>query len=108
MITYRLGWIALLHAGDAGRRFACAPCNGQWPTFAQRAEFRWANAMLGNLKTPLARTYHLFDHTKYAARYLAEFSYRFNRRFDLASMLARLLRAAVMTKPLPFGGLALI
>ena len=57
--------------------------------------------MLGNLKTALAGTYHSFDRTKYAARYLAEFSYRFNRRFDLAAMLPRLLRAAVVTKHLP-------
>lgn len=68
---------------------------------AKRPEFRWVNTMLGNLKTALAGTYHSFDHTKYAARYLAEFSYRFNRRFDLAAMLPRLLRAAVVTKPLP-------
>lgn len=68
---------------------------------AKRAEFRWVNTMLGNLKTALAGTYHSFDHTKYAARYLAEFAYRFNRRFDLAAMLPRLLRAAVSTKPLP-------
>lgn len=57
--------------------------------------------MLGNLKTALAGTYHSFDHAKYAARYLAEFAYRFNRRFDLAAMLPRLLRAAAVTKPHP-------
>ncbi len=68
---------------------------------AQRPEFRWVNTMLGNLKTSLAGTYHSFDHVKYGARYLAEFAYRFNRRFDLAAMLPRLLRAAVTTKPLP-------
>lgn len=68
---------------------------------AKRPEFRWVNTMLGNLKTSLAGTYHSFDHTKYAHRYLAEFSYRFNRRFDLPAMLPRLLRAAVTTKPLP-------
>ncbi|MDO8250142.1 MAG: IS1595 family transposase, partial [Rhodoferax sp.] len=33
--------------------------------------------------------------------YLAEFAYRFNRRFDLAAMLPRLLRAAAVTKPHP-------
>ena len=57
--------------------------------------------MLGNLKTALAGTYHLFDHAKYGARYLAEFAYRVNRRFDLAAMLPRLLRAAAQTRPLP-------
>lgn len=68
---------------------------------AKRPEFRWVNTMLGNLKTALAGTYHSFDHAKYAARYLAEFAYRFNRRFDLAAMLPRLLRAAAVTKPHP-------
>ncbi|XAH21710.1 IS1595 family transposase [Xylophilus sp. GW821-FHT01B05] len=68
---------------------------------AKKPELRWVNTMLGNLKTALAGTYHSFDHAKYAARYLAEFAYRFNRRFDLSSMPARLLRAAVTTKPQP-------
>ena len=72
---------------------------------AKRPEFRWVNTMLGNLKTSLAGTYHSFDHTKYAHRYLAEFAYRFNRRFDLPSMLPRLLRAAVTTRPLPLSNL---
>lgn len=46
-------------------------------------------------------TYHSFDHAKYAARYLAEFAYRFNRRVDLARMLPRLLHTAVTTEPQP-------
>ncbi|TAM80166.1 MAG: IS1595 family transposase [Candidimonas sp.] len=67
----------------------------------QRPEFHWVNTLLGNLKTALSGTYHSFNHAKYAHRYLAEFAYRFNRRFDLAAMVPRLLRAAVTTKPLP-------
>jgi transposase-like protein len=72
---------------------------------AQKPQLRWVNTMLGNLKTALAGTYHSFDHTKYAARYLAGFAYRFNRRFDLAAMLPRLLRAAATTKPHPLTAL---
>lgn len=68
---------------------------------AQHSEFRWVNTVLGNLKMALNGTYHSVDHAKYGARYLAEFAYRFNRRFDLAAMLPRLLRASVTTKPLP-------
>lgn len=67
----------------------------------QRKEFRWVNTMLGNLKTSLNGTYHAIKHAKYADRYLAEFAYRFNRRFDLAAMVPRLLRATVTTKPQP-------
>ncbi|MEX3583098.1 MAG: transposase, partial [Burkholderia sp.] len=49
----------------------------------------------------LKGTYHAIDHAKYAHRYLAEFAYRFNRRFDLPAMAPRLLRAAVTAKPYP-------
>lgn len=69
---------------------------------AQLPQFKWVNTMLGNLKTALNGTYHSFDHFKYAARYLADFSYRFNRRFNLPAMIPRLLRAAALTKPLPW------
>jgi len=34
-------------------------------------------------------------------RYLAEFQYRFNRRFDLKSVLSRLLTMAVRTPAMP-------
>lgn len=61
--------------------------------------FNWVNILLGNLKTALAGTYHAFAFRKYAPRYLAEYQYRFNRRFDLAAMLPRLLRAAASTAP---------
>lgn len=73
----------------------------------QRPEFRWVNTMLGNLKTALNGTYHAIDHAKYAHRYLAEFAYRFNRRYNLAAMVPRLLRAAVTTQPYPLSRLRL-
>jgi hypothetical protein len=68
---------------------------------AQTSQLHWVNTMLGNLKTSMAGTYHSFKHAKYATRYLAEFCYRFNRRFDLPAMLPRLLRALVSNRPLP-------
>jgi len=68
---------------------------------AKTPEFRWVNTMLGNLKTALSGTCHAFNFEKYGQRYLAEFQYRFNRRFDLRAMLPRLLRAAVLTTPQP-------
>ena len=64
-------------------------------------EFRWINTVLGNLKTSLSGSYHAFDFQKYAARYLAAFSYRFNRRFNLRSLHQRLLIAAVSIAPQP-------
>jgi 2-hydroxychromene-2-carboxylate isomerase len=46
-------------------------------------------------------TYHAFDFQKYANRYLGEYQYRFNRRFNLATMLRRLVVAAVKMDRLP-------
>ena len=64
-------------------------------------QFKAINTLLGNLKTALTGTYHAFDFAKYADLYPAEAQYRFNRRFNLASILARLLRAASTTSPRP-------
>ena len=72
---------------------------GSGRSAVQMPRFKWVNTVLGNLKTSLNGTYHSIKHKKYASRYLAEFTYRFNRRYDLASMPARLLRAAVLTEP---------
>ncbi len=54
-----------------------------------------------NIVAPIEDTYHEFKITKYAARYLAELQYRFNRRFDLPRMVPRLLRAGVLTTARP-------
>lgn len=64
-------------------------------------EFRRVNTVLSNLKTAISGTYHAFKFAKYADRYLAEVQYRFNRRFDLSSILIRLVRAAAVTRPRP-------
>lgn len=74
---------------------------GGGPASVKLAQFRAVNTLLGNLKTALSGTYHAFDFSKYAHRYLAEFQYRFNRRFDLSAILARLLRASAVTSPHP-------
>lgn len=64
-------------------------------------EFKWINTVLGNLKTSLSGCYHAFNFQKYAARYLAAFCYRFNRRFDLRTLHQRLIIAAVSSTPCP-------
>ncbi|MBI2754351.1 MAG: IS1595 family transposase [Betaproteobacteria bacterium] len=64
-------------------------------------QFHAVNSFLGNLKRALGGTGHAFDFAKYAHRYLAEAQYRFNRRFNLHSILARLRRAASLTIPTP-------
>jgi hypothetical protein len=62
-------------------------------------QFGAVNNVLGNLKMALTGTYHSFDFQKYGHRYLGEAQYRFNRRFNLRSILPRLLRACCLTKP---------
>jgi ribosomal protein L37AE/L43A len=64
-------------------------------------QFKAINTLLGNLKTAIGGTYHAFDFAKYAHRYLAEFQYRFNRRFDMRALFTRLLVALVAAPPSP-------
>lgn len=59
-------------------------------------ELGWVNTILGNLKTGFTGAYHAFDFAKYGTRYLAAFAYRFNRRFHLDTLPARLLVAAAI------------
>lgn len=59
------------------------------------------NTVIGNLKTAITGTYHAFKFWKYADRYLAEYQYRFNRRFDMRALMTRLIRAAAHCKPAP-------
>jgi hypothetical protein len=63
--------------------------------------FKWVNTALGNIKTAIVGTYRAI-HNKHIPCYLAEFEYRFNRRYDLAAMLSRLGWAAVRTLPMPY------
>jgi hypothetical protein len=62
--------------------------------------FKWVNTILGNVKNSLKGTYFSFR-KKHIPRYLAEFQYRFNRRFDLASMIPRLAYVSLQTPPMP-------
>lgn len=62
-------------------------------------EFKWVNTVLGNLKTTLAGAFHSLKYRKYAGDYLAAFAYRFNRRFDLRGLIARLITDVAQCKP---------
>jgi len=97
LIEHRGGTLQLLsHASDHDDGLA-----GGGKDSVKLPQFRAINTVLSNLKTALCGTYHAFDFVKYAPRYLAEAQYRFNRRFDLRSILRRLLRAAAVTLPCP-------
>lgn len=54
-------------------------------------QFKWVNTVLANAKTMISGAYKAFGYAKYADRYLGAFCYRFNRRFDLADLVVRLV-----------------
>jgi hypothetical protein len=83
-------------AGCAHDRLVC----GGGKASVEEPEFYWVNTVLGNLKSALRSTYHSIN-PQHAARYLAEFQYRFNRRFDLGAMINRLATVALRTPPMP-------
>ncbi len=73
---------------------------------AKKPAFKWVNTILGNIKSSLTGTYRAIRE-KHVPRYLAEFAYRHNRRYDLGAMIPRLAYVAVRTCPMPYALLKL-
>ena len=90
-------WPAVEKAGC--QHFPMATGSGK--RAASWAPFKWVNTCLGNIKTALAGTYHHVS-AKHAQSYLTSFAYRFNRRFQLDSIVQRLAWAAARTAPQPY------
>ena len=63
-------------------------------------QFKWVNTVLGNVKNSIRGSYHSISQT-HVARYLAEFCYRFNRRFILGKMIENLAFHSIKTPPVP-------
>jgi ribosomal protein L37AE/L43A len=74
---------------------------------AQHPRFLAVNTLLGNLKMWMNSTFRGFKTGHYATRYMAEFQYRFNRRFALAALMPDLLQACVAHSHLPEADLRL-
>lgn len=68
---------------------------------ARHPSFKAINTVLANIKTAIAATFRTASN-KHAARRLAEFAYRFNRRYDLPSLIPRLGWIAARTQPMPY------
>ena len=68
---------------------------------ARMASFKWVNTTLGNIKSAITGTYCKLgpDH---AGRYLASFAWRYNRRYQLQTMIPRFVHSAARTQPLPY------
>jgi hypothetical protein len=62
--------------------------------------FNWVNTMLGNVKNAIIGNLHAVRDT-HVARYLAEYGYRFNRRFNLPAMIEGFAYVALRTAPMP-------
>jgi transposase-like protein len=84
---------------DQGFRHTPLRTSGNKPV--QDSTFKWVNTVLGNVKCALVGTYRAIS-GKHVPRYLSSFVYRFNRRFNLAAMFARLVYVALRTPPLPY------
>jgi len=62
---------------------------------------RWAHTVFGNLKTWLRGTFHGVS-PKHLQRYLDEFVFRFDRRWQETELFIRVLHRALDTAPLPY------
>lgn len=84
---------------DAGCEHDRIVCGGGRAS-VEESEFYWVNTILGNLKSAIRSTYHSIN-KRYVQRYLSEFQYLFNRRFDLEAIIPRLLYVSLRTPPMP-------
>jgi hypothetical protein len=91
------GWQAVTKAGCSHTAMA----TGSGKRAASWTSFQWVNTALGNLTTALAGTYHHVS-PKHAQSYLTSFACRFNRRYQLDSIVERLAWAAIHTGPQPY------
>ena len=68
---------------------------------ARMASFKWVNTTLGNIKSAITGTYRKLgpDH---AGRYLASFAWRYNRRYQLQTIIPRFVHSAARTQPMPY------
>jgi transposase-like protein len=73
---------------------------GGGPDSVELPELKWINTVISNVKRSIHGCFHAISEHHFS-RYLAEYCYRFNRRFDLRQMMPRFCYIAVRTKPCP-------
>ena len=98
VVTDGLGcWSALDEAACSHRAIR----TGSGRQAARMASFKWVNTTLGNIKSAITGTYRKLgpDH---AGRYLASFAWRYNRRYQLQTMIPRFVHSAARTQPMPY------
>ena len=92
-------WAAYGITQAIGLRHHAQKSPGGWRNSKVPA-FKWVNTALGNLKGNIRGVCRWIGN-QHLPRYLAEYQWRYKRRFDLASLLPRLLHAAARTPPMP-------
>ncbi len=92
------GWGSYRTVAKAGYEHEAIPTGG-----GQKAvqTFPWLHTFIGNMKRMILGTYHSVS-PKHLDAYLAEFTYRANRRWMEASLFDRLVVAALNAKPLSY------
>ena len=98
VVTDGLGCWSVLGEGACSHQ---AIRTGSGAKAARMAPFKWVNTTLGNIKSAITGTYRKIgpDH---AERYLASFAWRYNRRYQLQTMIPRFLHSAARTEPMPY------
>ena len=71
---------------------------------ARWSPFKWVDTTLGNVEAAITGSYRRVS-PEHAGRYLARYAWRFDRRFQLDSLIPRLVPSAVRTAPLPYAKL---
>lgn len=87
---------------EAGMRHLSVAADGGRP---KNPLFKWVNTGLGNIKCAIIGTCRSCD-PQHTDRYLAAYEWRFNRRFDLAKNVERLVRVAARTSPITYRQIA--
>ncbi len=67
-------------------------------------ELRWVHVLIANLKGSIRGVYHDIS-SKHLQRYLAEFCYRFNRRFWQSELFDRTIAACLVTRTVTYAEL---
>ena len=93
-------WTAAAEAGLAHT----AMVTGSGKRAATWSPFKGVNTTLGNVKAAITGTCRRVS-PAHAGRYLGSFAWRLNRRFQLDSLIPRLVHSAVRTAPLPYAKL---
>ncbi len=88
--TVRSDGLACFWGGQAAGCAHQAQVTGGGTSSCETPRLSWVNTLLGNVKRAIDGTYHAGE-ACYAGRHLAAFAYHFNRRYQLADLVPRLV-----------------